>query len=48
MAITNMNETEQANIDAWMSEAMWGVAMETDADVAANIRALAVEAGLSQ
>jgi len=48
MAITNMNETEQANIDAWMSEAMWGLAMETDADVAANIRALAVEAGLSQ
>lgn len=48
MAITDMNETEQANIDAWMSEAMWGLAMETDADVAANIRALAVEAGLSQ
>lgn len=48
MAITRMNETEQANIDNWMSEAMWGLAMETNADVAMAIREKARAAGLSQ
>jgi len=48
MAITNMNANEAENISAWMSEAMWGLAMDTDADVAAGIRELAVKAGLSQ
>jgi TRAP-type C4-dicarboxylate transport system substrate-binding protein len=48
MAITNMNANEAENISAWMSEAMWGLAMDTDADVAASIRKLAVDAGLSQ
>ncbi len=48
MSITNMNATEAENISAWMSEAMWGLAMETDQDVASAIREKAVAAGLSQ
>ena len=48
MAVTFMNETEQANIDRWMSDAMWGLASETDADITASIRKIAVEAKLAQ
>ncbi len=48
MKITNMNKTEAANIADWMSEAMWGLAAQTDADVAANIRAIARKEGLSK
>jgi len=48
MKITNMNKTEAANIADWMSEAMWDLAAETDADVAANIRSIARKEGLSK
>ena len=48
MTITNMNANEAENVSAWMSDAMWSLATETDADIAAGIRALAVKAGLSQ
>ncbi|MEM8579614.1 MAG: TRAP transporter substrate-binding protein DctP [Pseudomonadota bacterium] len=48
MAITTMNAEEQANIDNWMSDAMWGLAMETDAEIAGAIREKAIAAGLSQ
>jgi TRAP-type C4-dicarboxylate transport system substrate-binding protein len=47
MEITRMNEHEAENIASWMSEAMWGLAAGTDSEVAASIRAIAVEAGLS-
>ena len=48
MKITNMNDNEAANISAWMSDAMWGLAMETDPEIAASIREKAVAVGLSQ
>lgn len=48
MKITNMNDNEAANISAWMSDAMWGLAMETDPEIAASIRKKAIAVGLSQ
>ena len=48
MKITNMNDNEAANISAWMSDAMWGLAMETDPEITTSIREKAIAVGLSQ
>lgn len=48
MAITHMNENEVANIDDWMAQAMWELAIETSPEVADGIRSIARAAGLTK